>query len=319
MKLLFALSLLVLAAAVFGQGRSGYESYDRLQSYGTGVVLVPIDRVALTVTATGLGSTATDAVNAAEGLQTNINNTLSTYNIIDVRNGGVYLEPVYSGSGLSFSAHTSLSIVVNSADFPAIIDSMVALGASNLSFVSIPDFFAVEEAQRQSLQLAVADAIFKAQAVFDMIDHCAYNISDISIKNPALELPTLTFNIYANMGNNRNYFGNGLRENGMGSANLNRDHDREGNNRLNNENARPMLLGAGAPLIEGDREEVVAYVELWISHTACSVQGSGMVQDLTAILDLSNVVGIAGGSFAIPSSSPTGSAMPTRPVRSTMW
>jgi len=95
------------------------------------------------------------------------------------------------------------------------------------------------------------------------------------------------------------------------------------------------MLGAAAPLLEGDREEVVAYVELWISHAACSTQGSGMMSDITSSLDLSNIVGIAGGNLASASAasasaasgsefsasgSDMGSAnMNTRSVRGKMW
>jgi hypothetical protein len=54
----------------------------------------------------------------------------------------LYLQPLYTGSSLSFAAQASLSVVVMAVDTPAIIDSMVALGASNISFIFTPDFFA---------------------------------------------------------------------------------------------------------------------------------------------------------------------------------
>jgi len=234
MKITFALCLLALATVmVYGQDLSSTDLFlrDQMSSYGTGVVLVPIDRAAITITATGTASSASQAVSDSNDLQSRINDTLRNYTIIDIRNGGLYLEPLYLGSSLSFAAHTSLSVVVSSVDLPAIIDQMVALGVSNISFIFTPDFYAIETAQRQALQLAVADGLYKAQAVLDMIGHCAFNITRVWIRNPALELPTLTFSILANMGNLGRYSGlNNLQGSGMSRNDMSNDNSGSNNN-----------------------------------------------------------------------------------------
>jgi uncharacterized protein YggE len=332
MKLQFAFLLLALSAVlVFGQ-----ESLmtHELQSYGTGVVLVPIDRVALTITVTGTDTTAAGAVASANTLEGQVNETLRNFTIYDIRSGGLILEPLYQGSSLSFAAHMSLSVVINAADLPVIIDQLVILGVSNISFVFTPDFYAVELAQSQSLQLAVTDALFKAQAVLSMLHLCASNITRIEILNPTLELPSLTFSLFANMGNMRNI---NINMNNNNPNNNNNNNNNRNNNKSNNNgnmnnllNSPPMMFGAAAPIIEGSNQEVVSYVRIWIYQLPCSLAGSGAIQDITSSLDLSNIVGISGGKLPTVSSSgsfmsasgsgsPISSGMNRRSVRSTMW
>jgi len=350
MKAIFTLLLIALSGAmVFGQ-TADRGQLDQLITYGTGVVLVPIDRAAITITARGMADTASAAVNDATLLMTNINSTLMNYTLFDVRSGGLYLEPLYDGSSLSFAAHRSLAIVALANDTASIIDDMIRIGASNISFLFTPDFRSVELAQRHSLQLAVVDALFKAQSILSLINHCVSNISHIEIKNPALELPTVTFNIFANMGRNMRGLSNNINSinnDMLGSEvpstsdnSMSQGDNSDNSNSNNNINLSPMFLGANAPLLEGDREEIVSYVELWLSHSLCtSEMGSGMIQDITSSLDLSNIAGISGGSIQMASEMASASEvasasemlsgseilsdsavpMTRRSVRSSMW
>jgi uncharacterized protein YggE len=244
MKLLFACAFALCLVFSFAQDEN-LLFRDQMKTYGTGVVLVPINRAALTITATGTGSAAADAVTAATNLQSMMNDTLSSsFTIFDVRSGGFFLMPVYDGSSLSFMARRSLSVVVPADELADVIDSMIGLGASNITFLFVPDFTAVEAAQAQALKLAVVDGLWKAQAVLDTIGHCARNITTIEIKNPALEIPTITFNLFANMGNTFN------RQ--ISNVNMPSTSDMSGNANANaNLNMRAdnniVMLGAGSP------------------------------------------------------------------------
>ena len=113
MKLYFALAFLALFAMAYGQDSLVEQRLltDQLRSFGTGtsffppllfvisfflsysracvnfslsvtgVVLVPIDRAALTITATGLANSAAQAVSDSNNLQSNINATLRNYTV----------------------------------------------------------------------------------------------------------------------------------------------------------------------------------------------------------------------------------------------
>jgi hypothetical protein len=227
----------------------------------------------------------------------------------------------------------SLSVIINAKDLPTLLDQLVALGASNISFIFTPDFFAVEQAQRQSLQLAVTDALFKAQAILSMLHLCPGNISRINILNPTLELPTLTFSLFANMGTMMNI---NVNINRPGSGNTEGSGSNMNNNANINANiatsftSQPTVLGAAAPIIEGSNQEVVSYVQILVTQLPCTLAGSGAVTDLTSGLDLSNIVGISGGTLPPVSASASGSPITSgsfsgsgllnrRGVRSTMW
>ena len=159
-----------------------------------------------------------------------------------------------------------------------------------------------------------------------MLHLCPGNITRIQIRNPTLELPSLTFSLFANMGRNINV---NLNNNMGGSpANMNGSPSKpQGSGiNINTSPAQPTMLGAAAPLLEGNNQEVVSYVEISVTQLPCTLAGSGALTDLTSGLDLSNIVGISGGTLAPMSpASPASPASPGSPgmmrrgVRSTMW
>ena len=212
-----------------------------------------------------------------------------------------------------FIATTSLSFSLNASDTATALDALMANGTAFISISSQPNAQAskyrpvvfarilisylsqspVDEAQIRAVDLAVNDALFKAQAALSRLGICALNFTLINIESPINSLPSV------------NILSDNLGLALAGGINLPASSSASGSLALS-ANGNQNNAGAG-------RMQITADVLLTLFHTSCSTPGA--ILDLTANLTQPSVPGeITSPSSPIASpSSPSSPASPGSP------